>query len=689
VTRISLAACAALALMAAWPAAGAAAPSCGEGPQIVGDVYYGTPCDDTIRAPRGVTTVYGEGGNDTIYGQRGNDTLYGGIGDDELRGGPGNDLLSGGFGADNLDGEEGDDLVRGDAAIDRIENTGGGFDTLSYATGVTPGFFDGHKGVSEFSGLPAGREGRGAYIDLEAGKGDNGLAPAGGGVDEEVDGSEFDAIVGTPFSDYIVGNSSSQIIYGGGGADVILGHGGGDRIYGGEEGDYCETAGATVHECEFEGSEKKVESRDPAEVRAGAMAPQAGEPAALYLTGSDGNDAIVATYSESTSTVSFTNHGALVDSFELSEAPDSVVIAGLDGNDTIEASGFPETTSLILAGGNGNDRLVGGETEDALIDGPGDDEVEAGGGDDAVPNNEGKDSLHAGAGEDLFIDDAVCEGDLLDGGPGRDNANWANFKSGVSIDLQAGVAGLVGAGGAPSCPSGSPTTLSGLEDVEGTGYADVLTGDSGENQLLGRPGADTYSGGAGNDSILANSGDSDLAIECGEGWDTALIDIPTGSYEDPSPVDCEDTEEREVNSFRPPGTPPEPEPEPEPESEEPEPEPEAPPSPPPPAGRPSPDVSPPATWLGRRPGRLLASGHRLRTVAFAFESSEPGSTFHCRLDRRRPALCGSARRFRVGAGHHVLRVYAVDPAGNADPTPVVYRFRVVRPRFRSHRHHHR
>ena len=52
----------------------------------------------------------------------------------------GNDRLSGGFGADTIDGQAGNDYVRGDATIDHIFDTGGGFDTLSFATGVTPGF---------------------------------------------------------------------------------------------------------------------------------------------------------------------------------------------------------------------------------------------------------------------------------------------------------------------------------------------------------------------------------------------------------------------------------------------------------------------------------------------------------------------------------------------------------------------
>src|SRR6188768_1084984 len=133
----------------AFPSAGGAAPSCAEGPETVGTTIIGTPCADVIRLPRTVTTVLGEGGDDRLYGQRGNDSLfggegadrlYGGIGDDRLRGGPGDDRLSGGFGADSLDGEGGDDFARGDATVDRIGDSGGGVDTLSFATGVTPGF---------------------------------------------------------------------------------------------------------------------------------------------------------------------------------------------------------------------------------------------------------------------------------------------------------------------------------------------------------------------------------------------------------------------------------------------------------------------------------------------------------------------------------------------------------------------
>jgi Ca2+-binding RTX toxin-like protein len=664
--------------LVAFASAARAAPSCAEGPQIVGDTYYGTPCDDTIRAPRNVTAIYGEGGDDTLYGQRGNDSLFGGegndrlfggVGDDRLRGGPGDDFLSGGFGADSLDGEEGSDYVRGDATIDRIGDSGSsGVDTLSFATGVTPGFPNEGALFDEYSGFPEHAEGRGVYVDLEQGFANDGLAPSGGGVDE-IEGEDFEAVVGTPFADFIVGSDRPEAIYGGGGPDVLIGGGGGDTIHGGAEGDSCQQA-TTTSECE--GSGKEVTPRDPATVAAGDT----------YLSGSDANDALLASYSAGPpATVAFTVDGSPAGTIPYPQPPDSIVLAGLGGDDTLSATNFPATTSVILLGGEGDDHLTGGPTEDALVDGAGNDTVDAGAGDDAVPNNGGADHLHAGAGEDLFISNAICEGDLLDGGPDRDNANWANFGSAISIDLAAGKAGLVGAEGAPQCSSPSLLTgLEAIEDVEGSSGDDTLVGDAGENQLLGRAGHDSYFAAGGNDSILANSGDTDLTIDCGEGWDTALIDIPTHTatddYEDPAPIECEDVEQRPKNSFRPPGTPPNPNPEPE-----------------PPVAKVSSsgprDRTAPRTKLLHRPGKHVFTKRRWRRVAFALGSNEAGSSFRCRVDRKPFRPCRSPRVYNLGLGHHAFRAYAIDATGNRDRSPVVYRFTVRRLSAHSSRSHRR
>jgi Ca2+-binding RTX toxin-like protein len=661
-----------LLMLASAPSAGAA-PTCAEGPQTVGDTIVGTPCDDTIHAPPGIGTVLGEGGNDSLFGGRGNDRLFGGegddrlfggVGDDELRGGQGNDRLSGGFGADSLDGEAGNDFDRGDATVDLIGDSGGGTDTLSFATGATPGFPN-QSAFFEEAGFPSGAEGRGVFIELGGNFANDGLAPSGGGVDAPLgpatNFSAFEVVIGTPFDDYIVGTPAAETFYGGGGADLIDGGGGADVAYGGAEKDGCIVP--VSDECESSGPE--IQPRDPGTVSVGPMASQAPTGPAFYVSGSNGPDDVVASYSGGG--VSFTVGGTPAGTFPVPEPPDSILLAGNAGDDTLTADqGFPVSTSVVLLGGEGNDVLKGGETEDALVDGAGNDTASAGGGDDAIPNNGGADVLDAGAGDDLFVSNAVCDGDTLDGGLGSDNANWANFNAAVAIDMAVGSAGLIGPGGQPECPS-TPllTTLTGLEDTEGTSLGDVMVGDSGPNQLLGRQGPDRYFAGAGNDSILANSGtpvpDPDPVIECGEGFDTAQIDLPENGP-DAVPVGCEAIHERAPNSFRPPDTPP---------------------TPPPPAAGPPlrpparPDRTPPRTMIVTGPRTALTLTRGRRRVVFRFSANEP-STFACRLDRRHPTRCSSPRAYRVGAGPHVFRVTASDAAGNTDPTPAVFRFRVRR-----------
>jgi hypothetical protein len=333
---------------------------------------------------------------------------------------------------------------------------------------------------------------------------------------------------------------------------------------------------------------------------------------------------------------------------------DSIVLAGLGGGDELTASGFPSTTSVMLLGGEGGDVLTGGSTaEDVLVDGPGSgsDELKALGRDDALMHNGGPDARYGGAGNDLFLSNSICDGDLLDGGEGRDNSSWTKLNEPVEANLSAGRSGRPTSGDMPACSEGgSLDTLQQVEDLEGTGFADSFYGSAGENQLLGWKGADSYFAQAGDDSILANSGDADLVIECGEGKDSALID----EVLDPAPTGCET-----VNGVGPGETleeellPP-------------------PPSPPPPA-----DTTPPQTQIRHRPPKLARARELPRQVAFRF-GSEAGARFRCKLDDRGYSGCGSPRRYRVGRGRHAFRVFAIDAAGNRDPSPALFRFRLER-----------
>lgn len=717
-----------LLLLLCAPTAGSAAatgttpaPTCAAGPTTVGDTTYGTPCDDVILAPAGVETVAGGAGDDTIlaaplaasascpsgcylgvgsqtfeggpgddivFGQRGNDTLrggegndhlFGGIGDDLLRGGPGNDRLGGGFGADSIDGEGGDDYVHGDGTIDRIADTGaGGQDTLSYATGVTPGFGGTVSGFGDFPD-PDGERGVRLFLGEGGQNGNDGIAALGGGVDE-VAGAGFEIVIGTPFSDYIVGTAAKQTIYGGGGADALVGGGGGDQLDGGADGDYLDGGTAA--------------RRDESEVSVGFMVAAQPGFAQLYAVGSTSADNLTATYAPGPpasvafhlSAGSFDQSpsaaaGCTVTATDavctLSAALDSVLLAGMGGADSITASGFPATTTVVTLGGDGSDSLSGQPNEDVLVDGPGggDDRLTAFGNDDALLHNGGADQLLGGTGNDLFLSVSICDGELIRGEGERDNASWARLPGEpVGANLGSGKAGEPGPDGTPACSAGALDSLQEIEDLEGSEAGDSFYGDGGPNQLLGHKGPDVYSAGAGADTILANSGDSDPAIDCGADVDRALVDHP--EYGDAAPVNCEAVLEADPNSFQI-----------LPDFPVPEPPPPTPPSSPIPPSSPtstaptppsSPDRTPPQTRLLGRPPALLTTTKPRRRVVVRFAAGEAGAGFRCRLDRRPYRACTSPRAYLLSPGRHTVRIVAVDRSGNADSTPAIVSVRIRR-----------
>jgi hypothetical protein len=76
-----------------------------------------------------------------------------------------------------------------------------------------------------------------------------------------------------------------------------------------------------------------------------------------------------------------------------------------------------------------------------------------------------------------------------------------------------------------------------------------------------------------------------------------------------------------------------------------------------------------------------ASKTRKRRAVFRFTDTTgdaPGTTFFCKFDRRRWKQCSSPLNLsRLPFKRHVLRVKAVDPAGNAETKPAKRRFKVV------------
>jgi hypothetical protein len=351
----------------------------------------------------------------------------------------------------------------------------------------------------------------------------------------------------------------------------------------------------------------------------------------------------------------------------LAAALDSIVIAGMNGDDTLTAAGFPSPVTVVLAGGEGSDSLNGGDaSEDVLVDGPGPgvDVLNAFAGDDALLHNGGADQLYGGEGNDLFLSNSVCDGNLLSGGNGRDNASWARLGEGVGANLASHQAGRPGIGGTPSC-SGGLDSLQEIEDLEGGNSRDILYGDPGPNQLLGHKGPDDYSAGPGADTILANSGeaqllDSDPLVDCGDDIDRALIDFP--QYGIDLPINCEAVVEAAPNSFQllpnfPLPTPP---------------------SPPAVVRKTVRDRTPPRTKIRARPRAVLTTRRARARAVFRFTANERGASFRCKLDRKPYRPCVSPRAYMLAPGRHTVRIFAIDRAGNADRTPALLSLRVRR-----------
>jgi hypothetical protein len=86
------------------------------------------------------------------------------------------------------------------------------------------------------------------------------------------------------------------------------------------------------------------------------------------------------------------------------------------------------------------------------------------------------------------------------------------------------------------------------------------------------------------------------------------------------------------------------------------------------------DKTPPDTKILKGPPKKT----KKTTVKFKFSSTEAGSSFQCKLDRKPFKTCVSPKKYKkLKPGKHVFKVRAIDKAGNVDPTPAKRSFKVL------------
>jgi Ca2+-binding RTX toxin-like protein len=497
-------------------------PRChGRQAKIVGtdgnDVLHGTPGRDVIWGGAGDDVIFGSLGNDLIcggpgadliHGGRGNDTVDGGagsddqvngdLGDDKVLGGAGDaDDVAGDLGIDILNGGPGDDdLVHGDYGYDRMAGGAGGGDIASFAT------------------ARAGGKGSGVWASLKAHR------AFGDGHDKLF---QFESIEGSAFRDTLIGSKRANVIDGGPGNDHIFGGGGLDTIDGGQGSDGCQGAKGRTTSC---GKEKPPKGSAYVELDT-----TEGGGAGLQIVGGPGGDHFVVVFDDATQTFSVSAKKALAsgpgcthppgDPKQLScpaNGPGRWLMADLGpGNDSLAVAGsLLSIGGVRLAGGEGNDLIKGGPEDDLIESGPGADKLYGGAGADGLVGGlPGPTFLYGGPNGDLLAAGGGCAGGALVGGPGRDDASFAETQAHpglliISFPLHSAWVTTV-----PHCKHVHLSATD--EDMEGSFDNDVLIGNGRPNSMLGQPGEDVFLGMGGDDVIDARDGVRDKSIQCGRG----------------------------------------------------------------------------------------------------------------------------------------------------------------------------
>lgn len=167
----------------------------------------------------------------------------------------------------------------------------------------------------------------------------------------------------------------------------------------------------------------------------------------------------------------------------------------------ITASDADAVTTIEI--GAGDDTVFGGLANDVLL---------GFGGNDTMSGGDGRDELYGGSGDDVLSPDFGA--DFVDGGDGNDTVNYSNTWA-VNVRLLAGRA----------TADLFRDVLVSIENIHGSMFGDLLSGDSqdnvidgddGDDRINGLEGQDILRGGLGNDVLLGGLNDDILQGGAGD-----------------------------------------------------------------------------------------------------------------------------------------------------------------------------
>ncbi|MES0884378.1 hypothetical protein [Roseibium sp. SCP14] len=426
-----------------------------------------------------IENLFGSDHDDQLKGNAGANLLLGGAGDDQLSGQGGNDTLSGGAGADVLFGGGGDDTYL----------VGLGHGTIGIRDiGV-------HVETSEERYL-AGYHGQTAVYGTRT---TTTRTLVNGGTDT------LKLKSGTTFDDLTLHSNSDNLVF---------------TLHARNDQDVVE-ANTVIN---IENSQQADYAVEKLENASGFVLDLTGMIAGTggtNLAGTSNADIIFGTNTSETITAA---------------AGDDVIIAGL-GNDTIDGgdgadriwAGFGNDSlngdagNDQLSGGDGNDTLTGGQGDDQLFGGDGIDTLQGGSENDLLDGGNGDDILTGGAGDDTVLggagDDTINGGagaDIYSGGFGSDTVDYSQSSSAINVSLSDGT----GAGG-----DAEGDTLSAIENIIGTQFHDLLSGNEAANKILAGYGDDLLFGDGGADYLHGGYGTDTLDFSGSVGGVTVSLSI--------------------------------------------------------------------------------------------------------------------------------------------------------------------
>jgi len=414
------------------------------------------PAQVEIRGGGGVSLLTGRGGWGAGLAFAGNVTLIGGDLADELNGGNGHDLITGGGGSDVMTGNAGDDRIEGEGGNDRLSG-GEGKDSIVGGAGAdtfTGGFGNdlllAHDGEADTS-INGGGDTDIAYYDP-------GLDPTPSAVENVIPAAP------TESCSYDAGTKAVTARVALGSEATLKVAANGQLLFGFTPtacGDATTTNTDSIHVLGAPGVVERfvldmsegflgpgfTEEFNLPEIELALSLGDSMDEMAVY--GTAGND----TFAPGQNGMALNTDGDVDVTWTPNPGVFPLEIQGRDGDDFINGrgqggAGLAYLGPLLIAGGAGNDELVGSHESDEIYGGDGNDVilshqlndvVGGGAGDDAITSGEGNDqivggpgadNLNAGFGSD-FLDADDGETDTqIHGGPDTDTAHY----DGAGID---------------------------------------------------------------------------------------------------------------------------------------------------------------------------------------------------------------------------------------------------------------